>query len=99
MTLNPIDSHCHLFGAKYAVEEAAAMGWAYVWGNYPHAESMKLTAGRGSTFSWDRLTDMVKWFFDLGAALSGYEDNRAHLIQPPARASAWMPARPCPASP
>ena len=38
MTQKPIDAHCHLFSARDVLEEAAAMGWAYVTGNYPHAE-------------------------------------------------------------
>jgi predicted TIM-barrel fold metal-dependent hydrolase len=80
MTKKPIDAHCHLFSARYVVEEAAAMGWAYVTGNYPHAEAVtKATLAAESLFSWSRLEDAVKWFLDLGAAVSGYETNYRSL--------------------
>ena len=56
MIKNPIDAHCHLFSAKYVVEEAAAMGWAYVNGNYPHAEAVARAApaaeSRFSVLEW-----------------------------------------------
>jgi len=46
-------------------------------GNYPHAETVAQAAPSAEPlFSWSRLEDVVKWFFDLGAALSSYE---AHL--------------------
>jgi glycerol-3-phosphate dehydrogenase len=47
MISKPIYAHCHLFSAKYVVEEAAAMGWAYVTGNYPHAEVATKAAPAG----------------------------------------------------
>ena len=82
MTQKPIDAHCHLFSAKYVVEEAAAMGWAYVTGNYPHAEVVtKAVPAAESLFSWSRLEDIVKWFFDLGAAVSSYETNYQNLAE------------------
>jgi C1A family cysteine protease/predicted TIM-barrel fold metal-dependent hydrolase len=82
MTQKPIDAHCHLFSAKYVVEEAAAMGWAYVTGNYPHAEAVtKAARAAESLFSWSRLEDIVKWFFDLGAAVSTYETNYQNLVE------------------
>jgi predicted TIM-barrel fold metal-dependent hydrolase len=82
MTLKPIDAHCHLFSAKYVVEEAAAMGWAYVTGNYPHAEvATKALRAVESPFSWSRLEDIVKWFLDLGAAVSSYETNYQNLAE------------------
>lgn len=82
MTQKPIDAHCHLFSAKYVVEEAAAMGWAYVTGNYPHAEVVtKAVPAAESLFSWSRLEDVVKWFFDLGAAASDYETNYQSLAE------------------
>ncbi len=81
MNQKPIDSHCHLFSARYVVEEAAAMGWAYVTGNYPHAEAVAKAAAAESLFSWSRLEDIVKWFFDLGAALSSYETNYQSLLE------------------
>ena len=82
MTQKPIDAHCHLFSAKYVVEEAAAMGWAYVTGNYPHAEAVtKAAPAAESLFSWSRLEDIVKWFFDLGAAVSSYETNYQSLAE------------------
>jgi|GEM_PF-35652 len=80
MNPKPIDSHCHLFSARYVVEEAAAMGWAYVTGNYPHAEAVTKAEAAESLFSWSRLEDIVKWFFDLGAALSSYETNYQSLL-------------------
>jgi predicted TIM-barrel fold metal-dependent hydrolase len=81
MTKKPIDTHCHLFSARYVVEEAAAMGWAYITGNYPHAEVVARGAAPAaeSLFSWSRMEDVVKWFFDLGAAVSSYETNYQNL--------------------
>ena len=82
MMKNPIDAHCHLFSAKYVVEEAAAMGWAYVTGKYPHAEAVaKAVPAAESLFSWSRLEDVVKWFLDLGAAVSSYETNYENLAE------------------
>ena len=82
MTQKPIDAHCHLFSAKYVVEEAAAMGWAYVTGHYPHAEAVtKATPAAESLFSWSRLEEVVKWFLDLGAAVSSYETNYQNLAE------------------
>jgi C1A family cysteine protease/predicted TIM-barrel fold metal-dependent hydrolase len=83
MTPKPIDAHCHLFSARYVVEEAAAMGWAYITGNYPHAEVIAKGAATAaeSLFSWSRLEDVVKWFFDLGAAVSSYETNYQSLAE------------------
>ena len=82
MTPKPIDAHCHLFSARYVVEEAAAMGWAYATGNYPHAEVVARAAPAAeSLFSWRRLADIVKWFFDLGAAVSSYETNYQSLAE------------------
>ena len=82
MMKNPIDAHCHLFSAKYVVEEAAAMGWAYVTGNYPHAEAVaKAAPAAESLFSWSRLEDVVKWFLDLGAAVSSYGTNYENLAE------------------
>ena len=82
MTQKSIDAHCHLFSARYVVEEAAAMGWAYVTGIYPHAEAVtKAAPAAESLFSWSRLEDIVKWFFDLGAAVSSYETNYQNLAE------------------
>jgi C1A family cysteine protease/predicted TIM-barrel fold metal-dependent hydrolase len=82
MTQKPIDAHCHLFSAKYVVEEAAAMGWAYITSNYPHAEAVaKATPAAESLFSWSRLEDIVKWFIDLGVAVSSYEANYQSLAE------------------
>ncbi|MBA4423536.1 MAG: hypothetical protein C0390_10660, partial [Syntrophus sp. (in: bacteria)] len=82
MNQKPIDAHCHLFSARYVVEEAAAMGWAYVTGNYPHAEAViKAAPSAESLFSWSRLEDIVKWFLDLGAAASSYETNYQSLAE------------------
>lgn len=82
MTPKPIDAHCHLFSARYVVEEAAAMGWAYVTGNYPHAEIVtKVAPAAESLFSWSCLKDVVKWFLDLGAAVSSYETNYQNLAE------------------
>ncbi|MBN2437632.1 MAG: amidohydrolase family protein [Deltaproteobacteria bacterium] len=76
MTPKPIDAHCHLFSARYVVEEAVAMGWAYATGNYPHAEAAARAAPDAvSPFSWSRLVDVVKWFLDIRAAVSSYEAN------------------------
>ncbi|MBN1615037.1 MAG: amidohydrolase family protein, partial [Deltaproteobacteria bacterium] len=76
----PVDAHCHLFSAKYAVEEAAAMGWAYVSGNYPHAEAaFRALPEAERWFSWSGLENVVQWFFDLGAAVSDYETNLRSL--------------------
>jgi hypothetical protein len=80
MAAIPIDPHCHLFSAKYAVEKAAAIGWAYVNGNYPHAGlAVKAAPAAESLFSWSGLENVVKWFFDLGAAVSDYETNYQSL--------------------
>ena len=80
MPTTPIDAHCHLFSARYAVEEAAAIGWAYVTGNYPHAEAaVKAAPAAEALFSWSGLENVVKWFFDLGAAVSDYETNYQSL--------------------
>jgi predicted TIM-barrel fold metal-dependent hydrolase len=82
MIPGPIDVHCHLFSARYALEESAAMGWAYVNGHYPHAEAIaKKKPAAASLFSWSRLKDVVKWSLDLGAAVSGYETNYQSLAE------------------
>ena len=82
MTQKPIDAHCHLFSARYVVEEAAAMGWAYVTGNYPMLKPSPRPrrppnrCSPGATF-WD----IFKRFLDLGAPVGSYEMNHLDLVE------------------
>ncbi len=82
MALLPIDAHCHLFSARYIIEEAAAMGWAYIAGDYPHAGRIaKAAPAAESFFSWSRLLETVRWFLDLRAAASSYERNYQRIAE------------------
>ena len=58
-----IDAHVHVFNAGFAFREAVAMGWAMLWGNYPHhtGSTTRVLAGPSlhHDLGWRRVVEYV----------------------------------------